>query len=90
MRLPSIPPALEWVITAHEDRTTVTLSHSVPEEYKPSNSGFIMHHTIKHNIHITRENWEREVVEAAESVLERFESSKTHASWADQLMRGAE
>lgn len=99
LKLPDLPDGLEWVVHADPDRFTVHLS-TCPKrgeqteedgeessDDKPTACGYLMSHTHKHQAVVKREDWEREVINAAEYLWTHYTEGNRHAAWADELMR---
>lgn len=95
LQLPDLPADMEWVVHADSDRFTVNLSYkrSYRAEDDDTSSddtrrdGYVMSHTHRHPAVIEREEWEAEVVSAANHLWTHYSEGIHHANWADELMR---
>ena len=91
LNLPKLPDNMEWVIHAEADRFTVNLSYRVPEtdadSDKPVSCGYVRSHTHRHECPITRAEWEKRVINAANHLWTHYTEGNLYATWADELMR---
>jgi hypothetical protein len=82
---------MEWVVHAEADRFTVNLAYKVPDDMvnsdKPVSCGYVKSHTHRHICPMPREEWEREVVNAATHLWLHYTEANKYAQWADELMR---